>query len=418
MTLRSIALALALISTASGGVPAGASSQDPSAGSFELIGEDSLGMRGMNAALAIHGDYAYVGSRTDAKPGNINKAGILIVNIADPTDPQVVGEIAQPYQANEGETSREMRVWPEQELLIVQNLGSNCSYLIHTCSPRAVEDNFRFYDISGANATDPKLVAEIDPTFDPHEFFLWDDPVNPGRALMFVSSVPDRRVTVFDISQARSGVVTELVSWRSPVSASLHSMGISNDGNRAYIAHLTGGFIIVDTSEVAQGLPNPSFQLVTPVSKRVSWDGPGAHSAVKLFGQDYALITDEVYGDALRPPVQGQAHGCPWGWVRMVDIADPATPKVVSEYKIAQNGAECPVPKDAPSAQSGSQQKQAFSYSCSSDAYLLAPDQPRPFSSYASHNPTLTRNIAFISWHSGGLQAISLNDPANPAQLA
>lgn len=31
---------------------------DPSPGSFELVGHDPLMSRGMNAALAVHGDYA------------------------------------------------------------------------------------------------------------------------------------------------------------------------------------------------------------------------------------------------------------------------------------------------------------------------------------------------------------------------
>jgi hypothetical protein len=38
-------------------------------------------------------------------------------------------------------------------------------------------------------------------------------------------------------------------------------------------------------------------------------------------------------------------------------------------------------------------------------------------SSFASHNPTLTKNLAFITWHSGGLQAVSLENPAAPAQV-
>ena len=35
-------------------------------GAFELVGHDPLMSRGMNAALAVHGDYAYVGNRSDA----------------------------------------------------------------------------------------------------------------------------------------------------------------------------------------------------------------------------------------------------------------------------------------------------------------------------------------------------------------
>ena len=36
-------------------------------------------------------------------------------------------------------------------------------------------------------------------------------------------------------------------------------------------------------------------------------------------------------------------------------------------------------------------------------------DQER--TSYAAHNPTLTRNLALITWHSGGLQAVDIEDP-------
>src|SRR5687768_13005673 len=34
-------------------------------GAFRQIGHEPLMNRGMNAAIAIHGDYAYIGSRTD-----------------------------------------------------------------------------------------------------------------------------------------------------------------------------------------------------------------------------------------------------------------------------------------------------------------------------------------------------------------
>ena len=37
---------------------------------------------------------------------------------------------------------------------------------------------------------------------------------------------------------------------------------------------------------------------------------------------------------------------------------------------------------------------------------------------YLAHNPTLTPNIAFSTWHSGGFQAVSVADPGAPYQLA
>ena len=44
----------------------------------------------------------------------------------------------------------------------------------------------RFYDISGANAANPQLLHQNNR--DTHEFFIWEDPKNPRRALMFASS--------------------------------------------------------------------------------------------------------------------------------------------------------------------------------------------------------------------------------------
>ena len=38
------------------------------------------------------------------------------------------------------------------------------------------------------------------------------------------------------------------------------------------------------------------------------------------------------------------------------------------------------------------------------------------FTSYSSHNPTVLPNIAFIAWHSGGLQAVDIADARHPTQ--
>ncbi|HWC13603.1 MAG TPA: hypothetical protein VG929_03315 [Actinomycetota bacterium] len=361
----------------------------PKGGSLELVGHNALNNRGMNAALAIHGDYAYIGSRTDGKAGNLNGAGVLVVDISDPSAPEVVHEIGPPDQGNEGETSREMRVWPEQDLLIVMNLGSNCSYLIHACSPRAVDDHFDFYDISGKNAAKPKLVATYVPTNNPHEFFLWDDPKRPGRALLYMSTPGGaEKIVVTDISKVRQEKFTELVKMSPLYNGSfVHSLAVNNAGTRGYIAHLTGGVGVIDTSDLAKAKSKPQIRVLTPPNNAPRWAGPGPHTAMKVFGQDYMLITDEVYGAALRAL---GGHGCPWGWTRFVDISNPVKPKVVSEYKLPQN----------------------------EESVCPAQDAAHPTTSFAAHNPTITKNVAFITWHSGGLQAVDISNPRKPAKLA
>jgi hypothetical protein len=163
----------------------------------------------------------------------------------------------------------------------------------------------------------------------------------------------------------------------------LHSLSVSNDGTRAYFALLTGGFAVVDVSDFAEGVPLPQPRPITRNESRPVWPGPGAHSAVKLWGRDWAYVSDEVYGTAT-----GAGHGCPWGWARMIDISDPRVPTVEAEYK---------VPENDPST---------------------CDDWNPPRTSYSAHNPTLTPHIAFSTWHSGGLQAISIQNARRPSQLA
>jgi hypothetical protein len=363
-------------------------------GSFELVGHDPLMNRGMNAALAVHDGFVYVGSRTDGLHPN---AGIMVVDARDPQAPVVVNQITSPAAANPGETTREMRIWPQADLLMVLNLASNCSYLIHACSPTSAvgDDVYRFFDIS--DPADPKLVSEYVPSKNPHEFYLWVDPKDPKRALLF-QSAPSAGSTFFvtDISGAAKGKFKEIAEFQAVVpnpetDNRFHSLTITPDGKRAHVAALGAGYLEVDVSEVTAGKKNPKMRLITNMEKRPSWGDPGAHSAVPFFGRDYVFMTDEVYGYV---PGLLADHGCPWGWVRIIDLRDHIAPKVVSEFKLEQNTQDfCDEPTNNDPLRNST-------------------------SSYASHNPTLTRNLAVLSWHAGGLQAIDISDPANPVHAA
>src|ERR671922_1036971 len=85
-------------------------------GSFKKVGHEPLMKRGMNAAIAVHGDYAYIGSRTDGGHEGMPHGGIMVVDISKPSKPAVVGG---PFDAKPGESSRELRVWGSQDVLIV-----------------------------------------------------------------------------------------------------------------------------------------------------------------------------------------------------------------------------------------------------------------------------------------------------------
>lgn len=391
---------------------------------FELVGHEPLFDRGLNAAPALFGDTLYIGSRTDGSNRcgdgdprgdttgpdscpHVNP-GILVVDASDPANPTVVNEIGPPFAGNVDETTRELRVWPERELLMVLNF--RCSPVIHACVGGAVTPTFRFFDIS--DPTNPAFLSEwvpmqADGTIRvPHEFYLWIDPNDPDRALLWMSlpttSVDPNRANmmIVDISAVADGAAPTLVAqgnWNplypgaeDPANynnnLALHSMTPTFDGTRTHLAYLSGHFLVLDTRKVARGQLTPGVvedlndDLLTPPEDRPTWDNPNpGHSAVPFPGRPYSLVTDEVYGTFTDP-----TFGCPWGWARTIQVTQPLRPRQVGEYLLPENS--CPPPSEA--------------------------DQAR--GSYASHNPTLTRNLALVAWHSGGLQAI---DTRNPRRL-
>jgi len=385
----------ALLTACTGAAPDHPSPSQPASpkklpGSLTLVGHEPLLDRGMNAGLAVWNDFAYVGSRTDGSKGHPH-AGVLVVNIHDPAHPEVVGEIGPPDEGNPGETSRELRVWPSEQLLLVLNF--ECDPLIHACGGFPVQPTIRFYDIAGKRAGHPVLVSTYRPLRTPHEFFLWEDPNDPRRALLYMSTpgFDEGSLLVTDISAAREGVFREMASWTTSFpdpgpDDNLHSLSMSPDGKRAYLAFLTAGFFVLDTSDVAKGLQAPAIRPVTPLAKRAQWPGRGAHSAVKVPGRDLVLTTDEVYGGI------GPDEGCPWGWVHLIDVSNESDPQVVSEYRVAPYNEE------------------AYCDDVSGERNVG--------SSFSSHNPTVTKHLALVTWHSAGLQLFSTSDPARPTQLA
>jgi hypothetical protein len=400
MPSRVSALAALLVALA---LPAAAGAQNPGDGAtagtarnFELVGHEPLFNRGMNAAVAVYHNYLYVGNRTDSSAGHPHP-GLLVVDVSRPARPVVVNEL--PPEAI-GQTTREMRVWPQQKLLMVMQF--RCSPAIHACPAVApTVFSIKFYDLS--NPRQPTLVSTYTPTRQPHEMFLWADPLRAGRALLYISTPTastnpaTANLIVTDISGWRTGTFTEVAqaNWNQlftpeqiqTLDVALHSMSVSDDGTRTYLAYLGGGFFVLDTSDLASALPSPQLRLLTPIPNTPRWTNQTVHSAIPLPGRPFALTTDELYGDLLDNPEND--HGCPWGWGHSIDVSDPANPRLIGEYRIDAN-------------------TPGF---CSTPA---GQDDTR--ASYTAHNPTVWDDLAIISWHGGGLQAIDVSNPASPTQ--
>jgi hypothetical protein len=354
----------------SSGTPT-SSPTSPAEARFALVGHEPLFGRGMNAGLAVGPRYAYIGNRTDGSAGHPHP-GVLVVDVQDPAKPRIVGEITPPPA---GTSSRELRIWPDQDLLVVLDLP--CGSSTHYCSGSG-SSSLRFYDVRGDRARAPRLIRELATAYAAHEMFLWVDPARPGRALLYVSTdTPgDGRIGLFvlDISRARAGGVATIAEWSGNrlLGGKLHSVGVSADGTRTYLAHLGGGFAVLDSSDLAHGRPNPGVELVTAPEAALRWS-PGPHSAIEVPGSSpRVLTTDEVYGGA---------GSCPWGWMRLIDVTDPRRPRLIGELRTERN------------------RVQACTGAPPSSAY-----------SFSSHNPTVVGDVALASWHGAGLVAAAVGD--------
>ena len=386
---------------------------------FELVGHAGLFDRGMNSALAIYRHFVYVGDRTDG--GDLcvpasgvpsahgcphSHPGVLVVDAADPAHPHVVDRIGPPLEGNAGETARELRVWPQKRLLAVFNFA--CGAAFGACSSATVTPTVRFYDLTGANAAHPKLISTYRPSTQPHEIYLWLDPKNRDRALLFMTTFENDNAPLgapnliaTDISGARHGRFREIAhtnlvrlypkSLLERTEVDVHSISLTPDGRQGYLSVWGGTFLVVDTSQFAAGVAHPHFKLLTAVGDRPRWTNAHAHSAVPILGTHDVLTTDEVYGNYTTPfDIGQQTDGCPWGWVHIIDVADPAHPRLVAQYRLHQNH---PAFCDTPAGQN-----------------------PRntDFTSYSTHNPTVLGDLALIAWHSNGLRAVNLSDPTQP----
>lgn len=380
------ALALVVLAACGDNLPVAVDAAPPPR--LAIIGHSDLGARGMSSALAVAGDTVYVGSRTEHQP-------VLIVDVADRRHPEVVGAIGLPDEGHPGLSSRELRAVPDLDLLVVLDLY--CSPDLHGCGPiRPEPEGLRLYDISDRRA--PRLVGrhviagDFRRARSPHEFFLWRDPADPRRVLAYVSTPPGpdglEIVDLTDPTQPRT-----VLTWDARSDGGLnaqgqdnilHSVSVSDDGRTAYLSHQQGGLVAVDTSDVAANVPAPVLRMATPPAMALDWSPPGAmgpHSTVLVPGRALAIVTEEVYP-------QPFSRGCPWGHVRVVDLAHLEAPSVAGEFRIAENA-------------------QAY---CDSGA-------PIDRVAFTAHNATATASLAFVSWYAGGLQAIDLTDPAHPTSI-
>jgi hypothetical protein len=142
---------------------------------------------------------------------------------------------------------------------------------------------------------------------------------SPDGNTFWVASTGGSTLTAIDLTDPRVPVIL----WQD-FGPRIHGMNLSDDGNTLYAAD-TGdsGLTIYDVSQVQARVPNP---VVTEIS-HLTWPTvsiPQTNLPVTIDGNPYLVEIDE-YG-----------HGSDTGpgVARIIDIANPARPQIVSDIRL------------------------------------------------------------------------------------
>jgi len=486
-------------------VPLIPSERDPAGGGWR--GGDLDGA-GDGRGLGIAGNCIFVGHANGA--GVKHAVNILKIQ-ADPArqQPVVVGEIPAMVEGNEGFDDRELRslVYKtsrgEDRYILVRNAGTNTlgrmeTYRIdmNTCLPAAKSEVVDFYSQS-------------------HEFFLWHDPANANRILVFMTNwtggvpdptspglkVPDLLVMAvtdedtgemlmkpkflagftlqevggppiderpdatglfsdgrfLDFSDSKNGL-GQAGNFQNREQNRLHSVSVTDDGERVYVAGTTAGFYVLDSEKIAHSrdamlatgaagcnqrstivsangvldaskipqIANDCLHMVvnndpglkaflasnaSPEAKAarylvlmtrsrfdvyppVNASPTGTHSAVFVPGRP-ARVRGNTKGRPAYVWLSDENGGCPLNYARMVSVESEMVPIMVGAFAIPDNQVE----------------------ECLTQATTEPNGQPRRRIPQQNHNPTIFKNLVFTTWYAHGLRVIDISNPYGPREV-
>ena len=486
-------------------VPVIPSQRDPATGAWR--GGDLDGA-GDGRGLGIAGNCIFVGHANGA--GVRRAINILKIQPNPATQqPVIVGEIPAMVEGNEGFDDRELRSLiyktsrGEDRYLLVRNAGTNTLGRMET---------FRI----DMNTCLPTMKSEVTDFYSQsHEFFLWHDPANTNRVLVYMTNwtggvpdptspglkVPDlivmavtdedtgeiltkpRMLAGFTLQEVGGPPIDERPdatglfsdgrfldfsdsknalgqagNFQNREQNRLHSVSVTDDGERVYVAGTTAGFYVIDSEAVARGrnaqlaagqagcnqrstiasvngvidaaklplIANDCLHMVvnndpglkaflasnaSPEAKAarylvlltrsrfdvyppVNASPTGTHSAVFIPNRP-ARVRGNTKGRPAYVWLSDENGGCPLNYARMVSVESEMTPIMVGAFAIPDNQVE----------------------ECLTQATTEPNGQPRRRIPQQNHNPTIFKNLVFTTWYAHGLRVIDISNPFTPREV-
>jgi hypothetical protein len=482
------------------------SERDPATGAWS--GGDLDG-RGDARGLGIAGQCLFLGHGNG--PGFTHPIDIFRLQPDPATSPPVrVGEIPAMALGNEGFDDRELRslVYTtssgQDRQILVRNAGTNTVGILQT------------YDVDLDTCLPLRESQQHDFAGPSHEFFLWHDPANSNRVLVYmamfsggglpdpenpslripdgivlavtdedtgemldapvqlagfslqdvggppINERPDETGLFSDGRMADFSTATNLAgrpgNLQDRQNNMLHSLSVSDDGERVYVAGGNAGFYVLNSRAVARGrnaalaagsagcnarstivtsrggvdaarlddlaedclhlvvsddvglqaylrsgasaAEKVARYLVLMTRSRLDVHPPfsslptGIHSAVFVPGRP-AMVRDNAAGRPAYVWLSDENSGCPLMHARMASVESETTPVLIGAFAIPDNQME----------------------ECVAQAITEPNGEPRRNVPQQNHNPTVFRNLVFTSWYGHGLRAIDISNPYNPREV-
>ena len=333
---------------------------------------------------AWHGDCAYMATGYAATdPEFEQRKGVVVIDASDPAHPKETARLQSVSMVNTWES---LKANATRGLLAAGQGGSFPPF-----GPGSSGPGFDVYDVE-KDCRHPVLQASATlPNGHGHEGDFAPDGNTYYQSTL--SGAPSTSIVAIDVRDPKHP--TQLAAFTLP--NSIHAVQISDDGLRGYFM-ATGagdGLEVYDLSEVQRRRPHPQIHLIG----QARWaDNSLAQIArsVRIGGRPYVITTDEQ-GAALNP-TQACAQGVPpWGFSRIIDMADERHPKVVSTIKLEVND---------PANCATTLQDQNSGFSLMYSSHYCTADDP--------HNTTA---IA-CGWISSGVRVFDVRDPLHPREIA
>ena len=424
--------------------------------------------------------------------------------------PVQVGEIPANVVGNAGNDDRELRS------LVYKTAGGQDRYILVRNGGGNSTGRLEAYRI---NMTTCLVDAHSEPTdfsIQTHEFFLWHDPANTNRVIAYVTNwsgglpdpehpglkMPDalamaitdektgemlakaRFLAGFSLAEVGGPPINEKPdatglfsdgrfldfsqlknrsgrggNFQSQEQNRLHSLSISDDGERVYVAGTTAGFYILNSDAVAHhtdaefeagnagcnqrstivngdngaidasklpALANDCIHMVVnddpglkaylasgvpPQAKaerylvlmtRSRFDVYPPVNAVPTGTHSAVVVPNrpaQVRGNAKNRPayvwITDENGGCPLNYARMLSIESEIVPIMVGAFAIPDNRLE----------------------DCLDQANTEPNGERRRNVAQQNHNPTVFKNLVFSGWYGHGLRVIDISNPHTPREV-